>query len=512
VENVSFSQYGYRQLKLTISNANANAEPIITIFNYCDDAILYTIRSIYMESIVRNAFCLNYHKTIISRYTYRHSFTMAIIYSSVLFTFAALVFTSDFVAILTYGQTMSEKWAFADDPITTFNAQTNTFTMKFDVDDSVTQANVAATIWEKGCMEEGNQLIAVDGIEGITTAVDTLGEGSLAFAINTETLVQNSNVFTALLTENSAEMKICTRFMLQTDDGSFEVNFIETIITIIFDLTAGFEVEGFAVTVVEKNDPSAATFLEAYNVVAYLCNPAVPSEELTALTFNQGSVISVCLSPTVEALADGLLIETIDSFNWVRGFIEQPAIENSVQAANQLTNFVCAPGSIYCAFSSILYAEFYQPTAAPSSSPTVAPSSSPTVAATQTNYPYTTVAATQTIYPTVLATICEGVNQTTETALDFNSATVKRSDAQSGGELRFGDIGTINGEVVDLLITSTDYYHPDSEKNGKDPSGKFGEITVKTVKGDPDSGKGTFDFCLVLDNTYTPIMAKSFQW
>jgi len=406
--------------------------------------------------------------------------------SSILFIFAALVATSDFGSIVTNGQSLSAKWAI-EKPVTTFDVQTNTFTLTFEVDDSVAQANVAATIWEQGCMEGGNELLAAGGIEGIATAVDTNGEATLTFDLNTQILVQNEDVFTSLPAENSAEMKICARFMLQTDDGSLEVNYLENVITITFDLTAGIELEGFSVQVKERDDPTIVD--KDYDVEAYLCNPDFPSVELTDLTFTQGSVITVCVTPSAEALADGLLIETIDTFNWARGFIEQPAIEGSVQAANQLTSFVCAPGSIYCMFSSMLFADFYRPpTGAPSNSPTTVPSQG--------------------------ATICDGVHQSSTTTLNFFDSVVKQSDLESGGEVRFGNIGIIDGEPVDLLITSTDYSNPNikANANGKGPTGTFGKINVQTVENDPTSGQATFEFCFVQDNTYTTVMAESFQW
>ena len=407
---------------------------------------------------------------------------MMAMYSSGIFIFAALLATSGLVPILTNGQTLLEKWKIDDDPAISFNELTNTFTLTFEVDDSITQANTATTIWEQGCAVEGNQLLAADGIDGATAAVDTMGEGYLTFNLDAAILAQNSNVFTSLPSENSAEMKICARFILQTD-GFIEVNYIETIITIVFDLTAGFEVDAFTVTAKEK---ISAADEKGYDVDAYLCDPENPGVPLSDLIFNQGSLISVCVTPTDESIADGLFLETIDSFNWVRDFIEQPAIENRVQASNQLTAFECVPGSIYCSFSSILIADFYKPTRPPTSSPSEAPTSE--------------------------ATICEGLNQISQTTLNFSAASVEQNDLKSGGQLRYGNIGEINGEMVDLMVTSEDYYNPNAKSTGKDSSGNFGTIVVVTEANNTDSGKATFDFCFVQSNTNVPIMADSFQW
>jgi hypothetical protein len=113
--------------------------------------------------------------------------------------------------------------------------------------------------------------------------------------------------------------------------------------------------------------------------------------------------------------------------------------------------------------------------------------------------------------PTPAGTICEGLQQSSDTELDFFNATVKESTLHlSGGELRYGNIGIIDGEAVDLMVTSSDYTHPNGNVNGI--RGLFGRIGAVTLGGDPESGKANFDFCFVENNTYTPVTASSFQW
>ena len=157
-----------------------------------------------------------------------------IMYFSVLPVFAAFAAIADFHGHFVNAQTLTAKWAL-DNPVTSFVAETNSFTLTYVVDDSIVLVNTLSTVYDKDCLEGGNDLVDATGIEDMTTAVATIGVATMNFNINTDILRQNPNVFKTG-TDNSAEMKICARFMLQTDDVSLEVNFIESVITITFDL------------------------------------------------------------------------------------------------------------------------------------------------------------------------------------------------------------------------------------------------------------------------------------
>eukprot|EP00536_Pseudo-nitzschia_multiseries_P013769 jgi/Psemu1/327301/estExt_fgenesh1_pg.C_6120002 len=366
-------------------------------------------------------------------------------------------------------------------------------------------SNTAAQIFEKGCRDEGNQLFAADGIEGTTTGADTPGQATLSFSLKPIILKNNNNVFTSIPEEAKATMEFCTRFMLQTDDGSIEVNYLESIVTLIFSLTAGFELEGFTVTSKEKIRGANAT-ARSYGVEGYLCDPSYPSVKLTSETFVQGSVISVCVTPAQEAIDDGLSMRSIDEFAWRQDFIEQPAISTGTVSSNQLTSLTCTELSLYCSFSSVLYADFYKP-------PTKPPSSSPT--AVHSEFPTFSTDSTPTTFPPsvyVTQSECEKTAQLVETNLNFFESTVKQADIQYGGELRYGNIGTINGQEVDLLITATNYSQPEYTGNGKDPTETFGEISVMAVQGDTEASEGNFEVCFVEPDTYTKVTANSFQW
>jgi hypothetical protein len=159
-----------------------------------------------------------------------------------------------------------------------------------------------------------------------------------------------------------------------------EVNFIESLITIKYDLTAGFDVDAFSVEPKERVETTAAK--ETYALEAYLCDPdATPLEVLTtparsrpfAITdydpvtgsdaYNQGALITVCVAPDGPTYADGIRLNGLTDFTWTRDspLTNQEAIFGSAASLNGLTSYIstnCVM-SPWCHFSSILFADFY---------------------------------------------------------------------------------------------------------------------------------------------------------
>jgi len=186
----------------------------------------------------------------------------------------------------------------------------------------------------------------------------------------------------------------------QMEDGFQEVNFIESLITIFYDLSAGFSV--LAVTFNPKEREEKTVTKDVYGLEAWLC-PANPTTfETTPFPapagdkvvppridagylasaapedkkfFNQGALITVCVAPDDLAWQDGIRMDGINTFNWKRSdlattaptlvnpdTITQPAIANGLASGNSLTSYIetnCEGGQPYCQFSSILFADFY---------------------------------------------------------------------------------------------------------------------------------------------------------
>ena len=153
-----------------------------------------------------------------------------------------------------------------------------------------------------------------------------------------------------------------------------EVNFLESILTVKYDLTADFTVDNVAVVPMLKDEATAVK--DSYGVLAFMCTPGTANsdsslaypdtENISAL--NQGDFVQVCVRPDDLALADGVVITSLTKFDWTRDMtgvvgvddIVQPVIVAGGPSDNGLSSLVCAAGSEYCSFSSILFANFYQ--------------------------------------------------------------------------------------------------------------------------------------------------------
>ena len=192
--------------------------------------------------------------------------------------------------------------------------------------------------------------------------------------------------------------------------GYQEVNFIESLVTIFYDLTSGFSVDAFNVDPKERIETTAAK--ETYELEAWLCvtgnTPAdmdteswgsvsrvAPKEianigaytnapNVTPQFFNQGALITVCVAPKQTAWEDGIRMDGITYFDWVRNdltstaggladtsAINQDAIVGGVQSPNLLTSYTptdCEGAKHFCRFSSILFADFFVSTGSVSGS------------------------------------------------------------------------------------------------------------------------------------------------
>merc|ERR1712125_230336 len=142
-------------------------------------------------------------------------------------------------------------------------------------------------------------------------------------------------------------------------DSPVEVNFLESVVTLNIDLSAGFSIDDINVTPKDQLINTAAT---TYTVEGYMCQQRSDTPVVDANTaLNQGSLITICIKPDADGIADGIKMRSVDSFEWTRDATTQAAIESGAAAGNLLTSFdeiACAGGN-YCQFSSILFAAFY---------------------------------------------------------------------------------------------------------------------------------------------------------
>jgi hypothetical protein len=164
----------------------------------------------------------------------------------------------------------------------------------------------------------------------------------------------------------TAQVRFCVRFGLWTTPlgvtTPVEVNFIETLITLVVDLTDGFEIGAIDV---EAKDRLVRTANQTYEVRGYECSltselPLSQGEQERAR--NQGEIIHVCVTPKDEATQDGIFMRSIDDFAFTRDDgTRQVAIQDGAEAGNLLTSYNAATctGAQFCRFSTILFAQFY---------------------------------------------------------------------------------------------------------------------------------------------------------
>jgi hypothetical protein len=301
-------------------------------------------------------------------------------------------------------ETIAQKWNIREPSLIFENL---TFNLTFGVSDYIKGdlGMVKYTVWDENC-ESGTSTDTDDAVQiwdsatgvvsgqnGVLSVVDNVT--SLLAATTTETsglvvptggnsmqdvainitldsssIRQNSDIYTEDTTTIgavTAEIRFCFRFELHTpnnlDIDPFEVNFLETIVTLSIDLSDTFDITGIDVAV---RDIVVRTANINYGVRAYQCHDNLeeltPNEKLVSR--GQGSIIKVCITPDADASDDGIFMRSIDSFavySTSSDTISQDIIVNNAAATNQLTSYdsTLCKGSVVCYFSTIFYAGFY---------------------------------------------------------------------------------------------------------------------------------------------------------
>ena len=326
------------------------------------------------------------------------------------------------------------RWDMSE-PRIEYDQDTDTFTFTFmTASEDNYDEGLEESFWNPDCMpaEAGVTGVAIDAplIQSIpdptvlpelvmtNVALDGGGTGDRpqmifkidAAGFSTTTL---AGVYTA--TVGTAAIDFCIRSSLgytlspgaALPSNYQEVNFIETLVNIEYDMSAGFEVEAFSVAPKERE---LTTISESYEdaLLAYLCigpqhpeyNSGTNDETVTltngvtydkpkALTeynaslgagakrFNQGALINICVQVKDEFAAQDIVLKNLLEFSFVRtggttfdssigggsgaSTITQPAIVNGAAAGNYLTSYVPANcnNQYWCDFASVLFAQFY---------------------------------------------------------------------------------------------------------------------------------------------------------
>ena len=248
--------------------------------------------------------------------------------------------------------------------------------MDYLVSDYVLDTMADYSVWDVGC-EEGGYPLSDDIINVIKSTnpdfvQNTAGTGTrmieLDLKLNSEVIADEPRIFTDVYVDGKAQaiVEFCVRFKLTTPDGGIEVNYLESLVTLYVDLTDGFSIGDL---IVSPKIVAEETANQGYEVDAFFCKPdgSPFTEEEAAVPWLPASELRICVVPTQESLDEGVLMRAIENFNFFRidergNMIVQEAIVNRQPAATGLTEGLTCDAGVFCKFSSLIKADFYQET------------------------------------------------------------------------------------------------------------------------------------------------------
>ena len=184
--------------------------------------------------------------------------------------------------------------------------ENNTVVMDYGISERISSDNIRAEIFTEDC----EYPLLTNGILSQTIGA----QGAHVFQIDPKNLATNPEVFSTIdyPGADGAKMRFCLRYMLwsgpETDNGSIMVNYLETILILSFDLTAG----SFLDVSVEYKDKFAGgdrnnlTVREGYDADGYLCDPfTYESTGMPKEGFPPGSIICICALLNEMAIEEG---------------------------------------------------------------------------------------------------------------------------------------------------------------------------------------------------------------
>jgi hypothetical protein len=260
---------------------------------------------------------------------------------------------------------LAERWNI-NDPAFTYGGLN--FTLDFEINSYITDvAQAQYQLFDESCDNaytgsglvdsKGSGFFSNDG-DGLHTIGVIVGVDSDAISTDTEVYSEDTSG-----SQVTAEIRFCIRFALHTPPagGNVEVNFLETLVTLVVDLTDGFAIGEIAVEPYLRCEKEAD---EAFEVEGYFCTVGnEPNPNLVEIpTITQGELVKICVRPVLEARTLYIRMRRIQSFTFALAdsLITQVAIANRAVAANGLTEMWCDPGYCICHFETILFADFYR--------------------------------------------------------------------------------------------------------------------------------------------------------
>jgi len=322
---------------------------------------------------------------------------------------------STITSVHAQGAALEARWTL-DAPTISYIEADNVFNLVFASAsyDNVPVTGMKAEFYDRNCQDDGSagfvETLITDGLsDPVSGLVPAMAGGSgnevkLNFKIATETLANNAFVYDVVDAAMVAEvdsiftdadigmgvMRMCVRTEIGYMAGPDfqDVNYVESLITIKYLLTAGFQVAAFAVE--PKIRIAITEVKDTYALEAWLCLPTDTEtvtdgdlvrtlpKRITAYApdsdgnkvdqaFNQGALITVCVAPDVATANDGIVLAGLTTFTWTKatgniaGSIMPSQVAIPVANGFALTSYVEADcvQAVFCHFSSILFADFY---------------------------------------------------------------------------------------------------------------------------------------------------------
>jgi hypothetical protein len=271
------------------------------------------------------------------------------------------------IALERHLQSLEQRYVISEP---TFSYDTLQFDFEYHVSDFMSDLMVNYEIYDSHACMGNNDTVSGNAITEndyllprLRSDLQEVGDGSgqrmmkLSLNMDAET-IKDSPIFADF--GNNAVVRFCVRFMNYnmdyTSPFAYEINFIETPVYLQINLLNDFDVHA------QVTSPDVV-LAEAYQdsaVIAYLCD--YDDNVLEHGTGrNQGESVRVCVKPTAEVLASGGYLKFIEEFTFDQYEHHQVSIRSGThgEAANQLTEVSCTPGSELCAFETLLSAEFF---------------------------------------------------------------------------------------------------------------------------------------------------------
>lgn len=344
------------------------------------------------------------------------------------FTSIALLAVASMTGKVSAQSAIATRWQL-DEPVIVYTAASNKFSLDFTGKSSVDNntGRTEVEFYDRRCQDDGTpgfnagygstggsttdaklndltgyKLTAGMGIGDVDdqTILPTWDTNEVEFRIDTLELAQNGKIYDtisqSMITNEAITgvtqadlgfglMRFCARTEIGYDktDGTFQdVNFIETLINIKYDLTADFSVAAFSVAPKARIEVTESK--STYLLTAWLCEPesaavsVIKSTELgqvnrnlppvkeisVATPFRQGELVTVCVAPDDLTYRDGIQLNALKTFTWTRdntaagiaNVVQQALPVQSVALSSMVGD--CAK-SDFCRFSTILFADFY---------------------------------------------------------------------------------------------------------------------------------------------------------